>query len=67
MEQRRVHQGADRRIIRKSGLSHCGAVTVTMLSLYVSQRVKELTAGLQTPVATLPPAFADFPLASTAP
>ena len=40
-----------------------GVVTVTMISLYISERVKELTQGLQTPVITFPNAFTDFPLA----
>jgi uncharacterized caspase-like protein len=43
--------------------SGSGIITVTMLSLYVSERVKELTHGLQTPVTTFPNAFKDFPLA----
>ncbi|MDD5673757.1 MAG: caspase family protein [Chitinivibrionales bacterium] len=43
--------------------SATGVITVTMLSLYVSERVKELTKGLQTPVITFPGAFRDFPLA----
>jgi WD40 repeat protein len=49
----------------KADYAHSGVVTVTMLSLYVSQRVRELTSGLQTPVTTMPAAFADFPLVST--
>jgi len=49
----------------KADYAHSGVVTVTMLSLYVSQRVRELTRGLQTPVATMPNAFADFPVASS--
>jgi uncharacterized caspase-like protein len=40
-----------------------GVVTVAMISLYISERVKELTQGLQTPVITFPNAFTDFPLA----
>jgi len=47
----------------KADFTHSGVVTVSMLVLYISQRVRELTAGLQTPVATLPVAFADFPVA----
>ena len=43
--------------------SGSGVITVTMLSLYVSERVKELTHGIQTPVTTFPSAFKDFPLA----
>jgi WD40 repeat protein len=43
--------------------SGSGVITVTMLSLYVSERVKELTHGIQTPVTTFPNAFKDFPLA----
>jgi hypothetical protein len=47
----------------KADFTHSGVVTVSMLVLYISQRVKELTAGLQTPVTTLPVAFADFSVA----
>jgi hypothetical protein len=43
--------------------SGSGIITVTMLSLYVSERVNNLTHGLQTPVTTFPNAFKDFPLA----
>ncbi|HEX7511207.1 MAG TPA: caspase family protein, partial [Chitinivibrionales bacterium] len=43
--------------------SATGIITVTMLGLYISERVNELTQGLQTPVMTLPGAFKDFPLA----
>ncbi len=44
--------------------SHNGIVTVSMISLYVSQRVLELTNGLQRPVVTMPASFADFPIAA---
>ena len=34
------------------------------LDLYVSERVKDLTRGLQTPTSARPAAVADFPLAA---
>lgn len=40
-----------------------GAVSVEEMNLYISQRVKELTANRQTPVVRKPPEVADFPLA----
>ncbi len=40
-----------------------GYVTVNMLEAYISQRVKELTDGRQTPVTTKPPGMADYPIA----
>ena len=38
-------------------------ITVQMLNLYVSERVKELTAGAQTPILVTTNKLADFPLA----
>lgn len=40
-----------------------GRVTVSMLDLYVSERVKKLTDGAQTPVAVRPGDVPDFPIA----
>lgn len=40
-----------------------GRVTVNMLDLYVSERVKELTNGRQTPTTTKPRTVPDFPVA----
>jgi WD40 repeat protein len=40
-----------------------GRITVNMLDLYVSERVKELTQGQQTPATTKPATVPDFPLA----
>jgi WD40 repeat protein len=42
-------------------------ITVSMLDLYLSERVKELTGGRQTPTTAKPPDLPDFPLALTAP
>ncbi len=39
-----------------------GRVTLSMLDLYVSERVRELTAGNQTPATAKPITIADFPL-----
>jgi hypothetical protein len=38
-------------------------ITVNMLDLYVSERVKELTGGRQTPTTTKPATIPDFPVA----
>jgi len=39
------------------------SVTVKGLDLYLSERVKELTGGKQTPTTTIPPDVSDFPIA----
>ena len=39
-----------------------GRVTLNMLDLYVSERVRELTDGAQTPATAKPATIADFPL-----
>lgn len=40
-----------------------GHVTVNMLELYLSERVKELTGGQQTPTTAKPATIPDFPIA----
>ena len=40
-----------------------GRITVNMLDLYLSERVKELTKGRQTPTTTKPQTIPDFPIA----
>ena len=40
-----------------------GRITVTMLDLYVAERVKELTKGQQTPTTIKPDSVPDFPVA----
>ncbi len=40
-----------------------GKITINMLDLYLSERVKELTKGRQTPTTTKPNTVPDFPLA----
>jgi WD40 repeat protein len=40
-----------------------GRVTINMLDLYLSERVKELTGGKQTPTTTKPRTIPDFPVA----
>ncbi len=42
-----------------------GKITVNMLDLYLSERVKELTKGRQTPTTTKPHTVPDFPVAVT--
>lgn len=39
-----------------------GRVTINMLDLYVSERVRELTDGMQTPATAKPVTIPDFPL-----
>jgi uncharacterized caspase-like protein len=40
-----------------------GKITINMLDLYISERVKELTKGKQTPTTTKPNTVPDFPMA----
>jgi uncharacterized caspase-like protein len=40
-----------------------GSITVNMLDLFVSERVKELSAGTQTPATAKPASVPDFPFA----
>lgn len=40
-----------------------GKITINMLDLYLSERVKELTKGRQTPTTTKPQTIPDFPIA----
>jgi hypothetical protein len=47
----------------KADYKGTGRITVNMLDLYVSERVKELTKGQQTPSTVKPPNVPDFPLA----
>ena len=47
----------------KAAVGESGRVTINMLDLYLSERVKELTGGKQTPTTTKPPNVPDFPIA----
>ncbi len=47
----------------KAAYGHDGRVTVNMLDLYVSDRVKALTKGAQTPTTAKPQTVPDFPIA----
>jgi uncharacterized caspase-like protein len=47
----------------KADFKSTGRITVNMLDLYVSERVKELTQGQQTPTTAKPPNVPDFPVA----
>ena len=40
-----------------------GKITINMLDLYLSERVKELTRGQQTPTTAKPSTIPDFPVA----
>jgi uncharacterized caspase-like protein len=47
----------------KADMMGKGRITINMLDLYISERVKELTKGKQTPTTTKPPSTPDFPIA----
>jgi WD40 repeat protein len=47
----------------RADYARSGRITVNMLDLYLSERVKELTKGQQTPTTTKPPSTPDFPVA----
>ena len=47
----------------KADVGRTGRVTHKMLDLYVSERVKALTRGAQSPVTIVPQGIADFPVA----
>jgi len=47
----------------KADYTSTGRITVNMLDLYVSERVKELTKGQQTPATVKPPNVPDFTVA----
>jgi len=49
-------------ILGKADYRGTGRITVNMLDLYISERVKELTKGEQTPSTVKPPNVPDFPL-----
>ena len=46
----------------KADFRGTGRITVNMLDLYLSERVKELTEGRQTPTTTKPNTVPDFPV-----
>lgn len=48
----------------KADTRHTGRVTFKMLDLYISERVKELTRGEQTPTTGVPGTVEDFPIAA---
>jgi len=48
----------------KADFRASGRITLNMLDLYVSERVKELTQGRQTPTTVKPPNVPDFPVAA---
>ena len=47
----------------KADFTGKGAISINMLDLYLSERVKELTGGKQTPTTTKPQTIQDFPIA----
>ncbi len=46
----------------KADVNRTGRITINMLDLYISERVKELTNGEQTPTTSKPPNIPDFPV-----
>jgi uncharacterized caspase-like protein len=46
----------------KADYTKKGKVSINMLDLYLSERVKELTEGQQTPTTTKPQTIQDFPV-----
>jgi len=49
-------------IAGKADYYKTGRITINMLDLYISERVKALTDGQQTPTTTKPATIADFPV-----
>jgi len=49
----------------KADFQKTGRITLNMLDLYISERVKELTKGTQSPTTAKPTTIQDFPIAST--
>ncbi len=47
----------------KADFTGKGRITINMLDLYLSERVKQLTRGQQTPTTAKPVTIPDFPLA----
>ncbi|MFO0579751.1 MAG: caspase family protein [Polyangia bacterium] len=47
----------------RADIHHTGRITLNMLDLYISERVKELTSGRQTPTTAKPATISDFPIA----
>jgi hypothetical protein len=52
-------------LLGKAEYKHDGRISVKMLDLYVSERVKELTRGQQMPTTVIPPDVPDFTIAVT--
>lgn len=51
-------------VLGKADVKRTGRVTFKMLDLYISERVKELTGGEQTPTTGVPGTVEDFPIAA---
>ena len=51
-------------VLGKADTKRTGRVTFKMLDLYISERVKELTRGEQTPTTGVPGTVEDFPIAA---
>lgn len=52
-------------LLGRADAGRTGRVTLTMLDLYISERVKQLTRGAQIPTTAKPSTIPDFPLAVT--
>lgn len=49
----------------RADFKHSGRISINMLDYYISDRVKEITKGRQTPTTAKPETVADFPIALT--
>lgn len=47
----------------KADYSSDGSISINEMNLYLSERVKELTRGQQTPTTSIPKTVPDFPIA----
>ena len=63
MEQRRFTKALVEGFTGRADYRGTGRITVNMLDLYLSERVKELTGGRQTPTTAKPNTIQDFPIA----
>ena len=63
MEKRCVYESSHEGVSGQANYVGEGRITINMLDLYLSERVKELTVGKQTPTTTKPETISDFPIA----
>ena len=58
-----LYQMKRTRLNGKADYTKDGAISINELDLYLSERVKKLTQGKQTPTTTKPMTIQDFPVA----